>query len=57
MTYGSQPASVEASVLGAASLRPRPARPLPPGVGLAVGALASLGLWAGLACAVARLVA
>ncbi|WP_293352857.1 hypothetical protein [Phenylobacterium sp.] len=56
MTYASQPASVDASVLSAGSKPDRAARPLPPGVGLAIGAAVSLGLWAGLAYAVISLV-
>jgi hypothetical protein len=59
MTYSSQLGSRDAAVLSAAPSRGRTigqARRLPPGIGLAIGALVSLALWAGLALAVIRLI-
>lgn len=59
MTSSSQLGAREASVLPADARRAGTVaapRPLPPGVGLTIGAAVSLGLWAGLAQLAIRLI-
>lgn len=56
MTASSQLASQAAIPSGASEVRRKATRPLPAGLGLGMGLVASLGLWTAIAYGVVRLI-